>query len=207
MGFPSAVPSFGTKNAGDVIQPAHVNDLQTEVTALASDLINGLTNKLTANAGLQAGNSTFTSRPVMPPPAAAKVFLETTVSLGSSNQSTLAFTGEEFLTNSSIHSTAANADRLTPQSTGVYLFTGQTNLSANSTGFRQLAILDSSGAAIGSQILPPSTSGSLLLQASGYKRFDALGGYATMMVGHDTGGSTFTISTGNQLTWFAMHKL
>ena len=61
MGYPSGVASFTNKNAGDVIQPSHVNDLQTEVTALESGLLNGLSHKLTANTGLQSSNSTITN--------------------------------------------------------------------------------------------------------------------------------------------------
>lgn len=40
--YPSAAKSFTTKNAGDTIQPADVNDCQTEITAIESDLIAGL---------------------------------------------------------------------------------------------------------------------------------------------------------------------
>lgn len=40
--FPTAIKSFTTKNSGDKVQAAHVNDLQDEVTALEQDLINGM---------------------------------------------------------------------------------------------------------------------------------------------------------------------
>lgn len=50
--YPTAVKSFTTKNAGDTIQPAHINDLQDEVVALESGLING-------DAPLQSSNSTL----------------------------------------------------------------------------------------------------------------------------------------------------
>lgn len=39
--YPSAVKSFGTKNAGDTIQPSHINELQDEVAALEDGLLNG----------------------------------------------------------------------------------------------------------------------------------------------------------------------
>lgn len=41
MAYPTSAITFTTKNAGDTIQPAHVNDLQTEVTALESALLTG----------------------------------------------------------------------------------------------------------------------------------------------------------------------
>lgn len=40
--YPSSAKSFTTKNSGDSIQAAHVNDLQDEVTAIETDLIGGL---------------------------------------------------------------------------------------------------------------------------------------------------------------------
>jgi len=39
--YPGAVKNFTTRNAGDTIQPAHINDLQDEVTAIESGLLNG----------------------------------------------------------------------------------------------------------------------------------------------------------------------
>jgi hypothetical protein len=39
--YPGAVKSFTTKNAGDTIQPAHINDVQDEVAALEDGLLNG----------------------------------------------------------------------------------------------------------------------------------------------------------------------
>lgn len=61
MGYPSGIQTFTNKTAGQVIQPAHVNDLQTEITAIETDLINGFTNKVTANNGLQSSASTVAS--------------------------------------------------------------------------------------------------------------------------------------------------
>jgi hypothetical protein len=40
--YPGAVKTFTTKNAGDAIQPADVNDLQDEVNAIEAGLLNGL---------------------------------------------------------------------------------------------------------------------------------------------------------------------
>ena len=39
--YPSAVISFTTKNAGDTIQPSHINTMQDEITALEDGLLNG----------------------------------------------------------------------------------------------------------------------------------------------------------------------
>ena len=54
MGYPSSIQTFTAKSAGQTIQPAHVNDLQTETTAVETGLLTGLAHDLvpdsTANA-------------------------------------------------------------------------------------------------------------------------------------------------------------
>ena len=52
--YPGSVKSFTTRNAGDVIQPSHVNDLQDEVNAIEAGLLNG-------TARLNSSNSTMVS--------------------------------------------------------------------------------------------------------------------------------------------------
>lgn len=45
--YPTAVKAFATRNTGDTIQAAHVNDLQDEVTAIENALLNGLAHDFT----------------------------------------------------------------------------------------------------------------------------------------------------------------
>jgi hypothetical protein len=52
--YPTSVKSFTSKNNGDVIQASHLNDLQDEVNALESGLLNG-------TAPLNSSNSTVAS--------------------------------------------------------------------------------------------------------------------------------------------------
>lgn len=69
--YPNSVHTFTTKNAGDTIQPAHVNDLQDEVNAIEAGLLNGTANLNSSNttvvhmsvsAGMNVvGNSTIAS--------------------------------------------------------------------------------------------------------------------------------------------------
>lgn len=49
--YPNSVPSFATRNAGDVIQPSHVNTLGDEVTAIGNGLLNGITHTITLSSG------------------------------------------------------------------------------------------------------------------------------------------------------------
>lgn len=58
MGYPSGIQTFTNKNPGDPILDTHIDDLQAEVTAIETDLINGMTGPFIANNGLTAGNST-----------------------------------------------------------------------------------------------------------------------------------------------------
>ncbi len=56
--YPGAVKSFTSKNAGDVIQPVDINDVQDEINAIEAGLLNG-----TAN--LNSSNSTVVSLSVL----------------------------------------------------------------------------------------------------------------------------------------------
>ena len=62
--YPNAVKSFTSKNAGDTIQPSHINDLQDEVAALEDGLLNGTapinSSRITAPAA-QISNATISS--------------------------------------------------------------------------------------------------------------------------------------------------
>lgn len=48
--FPTTVKTFTTRNAGDTIQPAHVNDLQDEVNAIEATMLNNGGFTMKANA-------------------------------------------------------------------------------------------------------------------------------------------------------------
>lgn len=238
--FPTSVKSFTTKNTGDVIQPAHVNDLQDEVNAIESGYLNGTARlnaagstvtslSVTGNSTLAAlqggastltslsvsggstigtlevGASTFTVRPVMPPPHAAIVFLELTQVIGSSALSTIAWTAQNYVTNSSIHSTAVTPERLTWQSTGIYQVSAQISFTSTEAGMRRVGILDSSGTEIiAAQVVASSRSN--VVNLTGYKPVLNVGGYVTCalnMVGH----STMALTAGLGNTWMALVKL
>lgn len=153
---------------------------------------------------LQIGASTFSVRPVTPPPHAALVYLASTVAASSGN-STLSWTAQEFLTNSSMHSTTTNPERLIPQSTGIYQAVLQVAFAINSTGQRQVLIRDSSGSFVAGQTVPASAFAQRV-QVVAYKRFDVTGGYLTGAYQQD-GASTLSLSSGLGETWLAMTKL
>lgn len=210
MGYPTGVFSPSARSNGQTIDASHINDVQTEVAAVETALLGTITHSVNVSgastlATLQCGASTFSVRPVEPPPHAARVYLDSTVTLGSSGASTLAFTGQDFLTNSSIHSTGTNPSRLTPQSTGLYQFVGQVTAEPTTGAVLGVFLRDSSALVIGAaRVLVSSVA--TRIQVVGYKRFDALGGY--VVVDAQPGGhSTLSLSSGVENTWFAMHKL
>lgn len=196
--FPTAVFSPASKSNGQTIDPAHVNDLDNEMVAVQSGLLNGTARLNSSHSTLAAlsvsggstladvtvtnlnvtGGSTFASRPVLTPPDAVKVTLESAAS--STNNSTLSlnWTEQAFAVNSSMHSTATNPSRLFPQSTGVYrvdLAVVWTAAFAASTGRGTIAILDSSNGVLFEAAGPGPIGSGLSQSISGLKRFDAVG--------------------------------
>lgn len=63
--YPGAVKTFATKNNGDTLQAAHINDLQDEVNAIESGLLTGTAAISASNASFAtlsvSGNSTLAS--------------------------------------------------------------------------------------------------------------------------------------------------
>ena len=61
--YPTGVSAFTTKNAGDVIQPSHINGLQDEISAIEDGLLNGTAPLTSSHATFPSvqvnGNSTF----------------------------------------------------------------------------------------------------------------------------------------------------
>lgn len=176
--FPTSVKSFTTKNTGDVIQAAHVNDLQDEVNAIEAGYRNGsaplnaagstVTSlvvtggstlaSLTVSGGSTlatlsvAGASTLAVRPVMPPPEAVRVHLADPLDLVNNTTLAVSWTQQAFAINASLHSTGTNPMRLTPQSTGVFCIAaclGPSNNHSAATGMFFVQIEDSSGVLVG----------------------------------------------------------
>lgn len=202
--YPTSVKSFTTKNTNDVIQAAHMNDVQDEVNAIEAGIVNGTARVVSSGLSV-TGGSTFAVRPFAPPPDAALVFRNSTYAVASSANSTISWTDQVILTNSSMHSTGTNPERLTPQSTGLYLITAQIGLESASSGVVYGArLVDSSGAYVGQQLF--GSTGTLHYNLSGLKRFDALGGYVTLQFTNPQTSSA-SLSSGLQETWFSLTKL
>ena len=206
--FPTSVYSPASKSAGQTITAAFFNDPDGEITAIEDGYLNGVARLNSSHSTVAAlsvtGGSTFTSRPVEPPPHSAKVFAASSQAFGSSQFSTISWVSQEYAINSSMHSTGTNPERLTPQSSGLYLIAAQLLIPSPSSGVKGVGILDSSGGAVAYQRTAVSTNS--VLNVTGFKYFDAVGGYVTCRFEGD-GASTNSLSSGVFSSWFALTKL
>lgn len=200
--FPDSVFAPANRSNGQTIDASHVNGVQDEIVAIEAGYINGTARLNSSNLNV-TGASTFANRPVEPPPHIAVVYRETTQALGSSVNSTIVWNAQNIVTNSSMHSTTTNPERLTPQSTGVYQIVGSLVTLSPSSGSRDLQVFDSSVALVGRWRMSNSTVAGI--QVICFKRFDVLGGYVTLSL--DTDGSTHSVSAGLGNTFFSLQKL
>lgn len=155
--FPGAVTSFSAKNAGDTIQPSHINTLQDEVNAIEDGYINGTaplnSSKSTIAALVVTGGSTlatlnvsgvstftgtvtFSSQFTAPLMPRCHAYASSTQTISSASTAALVLNTEEYDVGG-LHSTASNPSRMTipTGSSGVYHIYGQTHaLSLASAG-------------------------------------------------------------------------
>lgn len=130
-------------------------------------------------------------------PDATRVELDDVQALASGSSAGMSWTKQTFVTNSSMHSTGTNPDRITPQSTGVYLV--QFNVHFLTAANFNVDIKDSSGS-----VLAGLESTLVRQHVTAIKHFDALGGYVRGVV--KPVGSTDSVSTGGR-TFMSMVKL
>jgi hypothetical protein len=163
--YPNAVKSFATRNAGDVIQPSHINDLQDEVNAVEAGLLQGsaplnssnstvanlsvtgkstlvgnvqINGNCTVTGTLVAGSFSFSSVFTADAQPQCKVVKTSTQSIPNVTWTALTFQAQDFNIGS-LHSTGSNPSRITIQSTGLYVFGATVASTLNSqSGFVSL---------------------------------------------------------------------
>jgi hypothetical protein len=127
--YPTSAPSFVSRNAGNVIEASHINDLQNEVAAIGGGLVNGLAHTLTSTGGtrlqFKQSMARATSTGLIPV---------------ADNSLTMVALGDEDFDTDSLHDPASNNSRLTAKVAGKYLVTAYANWSINSSGTRQLRL-------------------------------------------------------------------
>lgn len=156
------------------------------------------------------GAVTFAVRPVLPPPDLA-LLTGSTSQFASGSSGGVSWPTQALLTNSSLHSTGTNPDRLSPQSTGVYALSVSVSLAAQfadpSTGTIDISIKDSSGARVefvrvngSAGGRPPSITG------FGMKHFDTLAASPYLRIALlQRGGSTASLDS--TLSFLRFYKL
>ena len=176
--YPNAVTSFATKNSGQTIQAADINDLQTEVTAIEAGLLQGtaplnssnstvnnlsvlgnstiagnvtIGGSLTVSSGLTlvggialSGVQTNNSQP------RARVYAGSTQALASGAEAAVTFDSEDY-DPQTLHSTGTNPTRITPGSTGVWMFGATVNFAAE-TQNAYVRFIKNSTTAMGSAV-------------------------------------------------------
>jgi hypothetical protein len=167
--YPTGVSAFTTKNAGDVIQPSHINGLQDEISAIEDGLLNGTAPLTSSHATFPSvqvnGNSTFvgsilcSSQVTVPNQPAFNLF--STVAYSGIAASTVSVSFEqEALDQGGFHSTGANPDRVTVPtgSSGLYWLHGAVFfLNYGHSG--ALAVTKNGTRIVGNQIFASSIAG------------------------------------------------
>lgn len=134
--YPTSAKSFTTKNTGDFVQPADVNDVQTEITAMEQALITGpITLPASTVASLSViGGSTLADLTVLAPPPSVRVTNSVSLNVPNNATTIITFDTERWQTVAGMHSTVTNPSRLMPPSSGLYTISACVTWGGGSTG-------------------------------------------------------------------------
>jgi hypothetical protein len=153
-------------------------------------------------------NSTFSVKPLFPPPALVRVQVAANLNLANGTTLAVDWLQQVIAINSSMHSSGANPERITPQSTGVYEVIANIHFNGAmiaATNTVSAEILDSTGNLIAvAKGFEQNSEAALTLV--GLKHFNSVSGSTqwARVVARCSDSSTHSIST--QAT-FSMHKL
>jgi len=229
--YPTSVKVFTTKVADQVIDPAHINDIQDEINAVETGLLNGFAHDLVplvdssrniGSSALQWKEGHFSSLYVAGAavggaagtPDAARIRLSTAVGIaaGPGSTVTVEWSTSQILTNSSMWDNGVNRAFVYPQSTGLYLCLVQLHLRGHTAGISSRAgrifVRDSSITEIGRDMLNVPISTSAIARVSALKYFDVADGstqYIQVEV-ENNNASSITILGSNQ-TFVELVKL
>lgn len=226
--YPTSVFSPASKNTGETIQPAHVNDLESEVNAVESGLLNGLNHAVTISTGgltistgsLNVGGPSTFAGPVVfssavsfgangsftaPRVPCAKVSASADIAIA-----TDAWTGvswdTEVYDSTGLHSTATNSSRVNLTSSGLWRVSAFTEWAGNATGGVRLRLMVNDTQCIGAvSDTPRSVPGAV--QAVASYLATSTTDYVGLVVVSD--GSTRTISNSSLYggSWLAVERL
>lgn len=200
--FPGSVKVFTTKNNGDTIQPADVNDLQDEVSAIEDGFRNAtapLNSSRSTVATLSVtGNSTIAGELFVSKSAPFCVVRSSAATQVANNTPTeISFDINDHVSTSVMHSTSSNPTRVVFPSSGVYAIRGSVTWNAFSTaGFRYLDILRASTQVMARTLTAASDYG-VLVQTVATEFVFQTNDFVELRVTQDSGttGSIATVGT------------
>lgn len=214
MAFPTSPVTFTSFANGALSDAAQVTAIYTEVEAIETGYLTGTARLNSSHSTAVAlsvsggstlatlnvtGGSTFAVRPLFPTPDAVGLAGSTT-QLAHNSTAAVLWPTQVFATNSSIHSTATNPERLTPQSSGLYAISATLRMTGTlgSTGITHAWIEDSSGGALDSQLAVQDQGPVPTVSVYATKYFDVVGSTQWLrVVALQTGGSSNSLrSTG-----------
>lgn len=219
--YPTSAKSFSAKSAGMVIQAADVGDLQDEVTAIESGLLQGtaplnssrstlatlsVTGGSTLAGTLQVtGNSSFAGNltvggtftfggPVtVDTQPRCRIFHSSTQTSSNAEEDVLTFNSEDYDVGG-LHSTSVSPTRITVASTGVWLFGAVCHFAAL-TGAAYLRFRKNGATAMGSAAgFTGAGSIEQRLHHTTIEQMSTVGDYVEVLVSHTDG---FAAQTGN----------
>lgn len=226
--FPGAVKTFTSKSdgSGNKVFASHMNDVQSEVTAIEDVLLNATAplslqrvsaTALSVSAGSTltnlsvTGGSTFTGAVSLPAVEAARLELAAvTTAIANNSTTAIAWTVQSFVTNSSAHSTSSNPSQYRFQSTGVFRCDVEIMWSIMDSTIYLVQIEDSSGTRIGGQVVRQRSSGvdnNWTMACGGLKYVDTLAATPWVRVVVQCIGTTNSLVGNIQYTHLDVAKL
>lgn len=234
--YPTSVKAFSARSAGQVIASAHVNDLQDEVNAIETALVNGpikpaggsnaappyaFNNNATtglyssganalelATGGVKALGIDSTQFIDSPTQPRCRVFNNATQSIADTTVTAIAWNSESFDVGA-MHDTVTNNTRVTVPvgGDGLYLVTGQYGFAANATGYRQMTIRKNGATTVASSLLPAVSATNGVGQNVSTLLTLVAGDYVEVIVVQTSGGPLAGGSTTDDVAWLAAVKL
>jgi hypothetical protein len=209
--FPTSAKTFTSKSNGQVIDAAHVQDLQDEVAAIEDGYLNG-TARLNAGASTLAslvvtGNLTVNGTASIASPS-ARVFNSSNTQITAATLTAINWTSQKWIT-SGMHSTGTNPSRLIPTSSGVYNIIGSLSFDGNAAAGLCAAFIRIDGSTyVATQSQAFSTVGGEINVAtvSALYRFASTTQYAEL-VAYRAGANSTIVASGELYPWFSMVKV
>ena len=214
MAYPTSAITFSNKNAGDVIQPSHVNTLQDEVAAIEAGLLNATaplnsSNSTVANLSV-TGGSTFTGAAVFSgsvtlPRLPCCRLTHSAVTAIASSQTWVGLNWDtEVYDSTGLHSTATNSSRINLTSSGLWVIGASLAVPGNVFVDGEIGLRVNDDVSLGGNISHAETSLQYSVAATGQLLATSTTDYVTVRVqSQKSTGNLSSHSTTYAMTFWA----